>query len=261
MKIGLKLWSTNEFYKAPANDLFSRGLIDFIELMVVRYSFERFGGLWKDISIPYGLHAPHSYAGLNFSLPEKEKENIAACHDVVRYAELLVAEYVVFHPGIIGVETETIRQIKVCQKLFPSIFRNALIENKPQFGLKGEKCLGASPLEIKIIQEQTGIGFCLDVSHACCYAASANRNWKEIIEQFVELKPEIIHFSDGHSDSIIDEHLHLGYGDYDIVWLKEIVGQNNYVVIETDKNYPDRLDDFVNDVVVLDPNRVKKTHK
>lgn len=259
MQIGLKLWSINDNYLKPAQELYNRGLFDFIELMTVPGSYEKYGKLWQNLDIPFGIHAPHSYAGLNFSLQEKEKENIDVCRDVFRFFDLLKPAYIVFHPGIQGTAFETIRQINNLKKSYPLVFQKALIENKPMYGLKDEKCIGASPMEIHQIMDQTSMGFCLDFGHAYCYAATIGNNGETIINDFLQLKPKIYHVSDGQIDSDYDDHLHIGKGTYNISWLKEQCSQESKVIIETDKDYSDKLDDFIDDVYVFDPIRFLRT--
>ena len=42
-------------------------------------------------------------------------------------------------------------QYQQYQHQFPALFKRVLIENKPKVGLKGERCCGADPEEIRTV--------------------------------------------------------------------------------------------------------------
>ena len=75
LKIGLKIWSTNQNYLSSIKALKGEGMIDYIELFVAPDSTEDHIRIWEDLNVPFLLHAPHSYAGLNFSDEECEQKN------------------------------------------------------------------------------------------------------------------------------------------------------------------------------------------
>ena len=122
----------------------------------------------------------------------------------------------------------------------------------------GEKCLGSAPYEIESICKNTGFGFCLDFGHAACAAASQNLEWANYIDQFLKLNPDSFHLSDGHVTSVIDEHLHLGKGNYNIPWFISKIGKNQPVAIETEKNSKDSLNDFLEDIIYIKELEKKK---
>lgn len=251
MRIGLKLWSTNEQYISPAQELFRKKIFDYIELFTEPDSFNRNGAQWKDIGIPFVLHAPHSMQGLNFSLPGNQSKNKAYCREVRLYFDLLQPEYVIFHPGIMGTAQETIRQINLLKTDFPEMFRKALLENKPKIGLNNEKCIGALPEEIEEITRETKTGFCLDFGHAMCAASAEGRNYRELINRFMDLSPSVFHLTDGLTSSFTDSHLHFGAGDFDLQWLAGTIPEQALVTIETVKNSKTDLNDFEEDVAFL----------
>ena len=136
-KIGLKLWSTNSNLVPPSVDLFQKGFFDYIELYVVPGSAINHLNSWKHIFIPIILHAPHSYSGLNLSLSDRENQNKEIISEVDNFRHTLTPEKIIFHPGIEGSITETIRQIGFFKKKFPELFNIAIVENKPKVGLGG----------------------------------------------------------------------------------------------------------------------------
>lgn len=250
-KIGLKLWSTDSILIKPALKLYQKSIYNYVELYVVPGSEEDYLNKWSGREFPFLLHAPHSYSGLNFSKREGETRNQRILKEVESYRLALNPKYVIFHPGIQGSHNETIRQINNLKKKFPDIFNSALIENKPKIGLKGEICLGASPEETERIIGETGLGLCLDIGHAICFAAWAQIRWEEVINQFMELEPKVYHLSDGNISSHTDSHLHYGDGDFELSKIIKLIPFNVYVSVETDKDPKLNLKDFERDISYL----------
>ena len=247
-KVGLKLWSTNERYIKAAQDLYKKAVFDFVELHVVSGSRST---LWREADFPFFLHAPHSYSGLNLSIRSLINGNRRAVELVESFRLELDPKYIVFHPGLNGSVDETIHQILTFKNEFGTLFRSALIENKPAIGLKNENCIGASPLEIDRITAETGLGFCFDVGHAICYAAWRNLPGERVIDEFIKLEPRVCHISDGDVRSEKDIHLHLGMGNYGLKRIVRMIPPAVDIVIETDKAHFNDLSDFEKDVSYL----------
>ena len=247
MKYGLKLWSTNDFYINEAVKLYKNKVYDYIELFVVPNSL-KYLILWEKLTIPFILHAPHSYTGFNPSLEKYEGDNLKLLSDVESYRKTLNPEYIIFHPGIDGQLSETIRQFNIFKETYEDIFSIALIENKPAVGIKGEKCVGVSVCDISRIMKNTSMGFCYDIGHSICYSNSININWREIFLQFLKLNPNLYHLSDGEIGSTKDMHLNLGSGDYDLRWITDILPQKSRISIETQKHSQNNLNCFLADI-------------
>jgi deoxyribonuclease IV len=250
MDIGLKLWSNNDFYARQAQDLYKNGLIQYIEMFVVSGSIE-FIDFWEKIPIPYVLHAPHSYTGLNFSIMSHTAENRSHMQVVELYAKRLKPIYVIYHPGIDGTIEEVISQINMFKREFEFSFTVGLVENKPSIALHGEHCIGSSPEEIQFIMEKTSLGFCFDFGHCFNYAATVHRDPCEIIRAFLQLKPKVFHLSDGKKESEKDMHLNFGKGDFDIPKIIRLIPTGTLLSVETEKKSKNNLDDFVADVFYL----------
>lgn len=235
MKLGLKLWSTNDYYIEPAKNLFSQGYYDYIELYAVPSSFDKYINLWKELDIPFILHGAHFKNGMDFSKKECFERNKILVDEAIKFSDELNSEYIVFHPGIEGCADETIRQIK--------IFNNGkfVIENKPFFGIPDNKniskiCIGATYSEIKKILEETKTFFCLDIGHAI-YSANAQKiDPIEFIKKLETLKPVMYHVSDGDSESIYDMHEKIGKGNFPIKKVISILEGGKYILYEAKKN-------------------------
>lgn len=251
LKPGLKLWSSNTFYIKPALELYRQGAFDYVELYVDPGSGKDCLGQWRECGLPFFLHAPHSYSGLNLSQRKGQSENLRILKEVESFRLALKPKFVIFHPGILGSINETVHQINDMKKKFPDIFNLAIIENKPKIGLKGEICIGASPEEIERIIKETGLGFCLDIGHAICFAAWAQIGWEEALDQFMKLGPKVYHLSDGNVNSHTDSHLHYGDGNYELNKIIKLIPSDVYVSVETDKDPELHLKDFERDVNYL----------
>ncbi len=251
LKLGLKLWSSNTFYIKPALELYRQGVFDYVELYVEPGTEKDYLRQWTGKKFPFVLHAPHSYSSFNLSQRKCQSENLRLLKQVESYRLALEPEFVIFHPGILGSINETLRQIDGMKVEFPDIFDLALIENKPKIGLKGEICIGASPEEIERIIKETGLGFCLDVGHAMCFAVWAQIGWEDVVSQFMKLRPKVYHLSDGNMNSHTDAHLHYGDGDFELSKIIKLIPPNTYVSVETEKNPGLHLKDFERDVNYL----------
>lgn len=246
--VGLKIWSTNTCYLKAIKILKEEGYFDYIELFVEPESLPEHLDIWKNLEVPFVLHAPHSAQGLNFGINENEERNRSLIRLVDIFDKKLNVSKVIFHPGIQGKLVETIRQINIFKDEFSLLFKKSIIENKPKVGLRNEDCLGAFAAEIKIIKDKTGLGFCFDLSHAMCTAALVKKQDDDVISEFLELKPELFHICDGKRNSVYDCHYHLGDGDFDLKKFFLMIPDNSFVTIETIKESKDNLDDFKLDV-------------
>ncbi len=246
LKIGLKLWSTNENYIDKALSLYEEGLYNYIEIYVVPESFDTHGSLWKDIKIPFVIHAPHFGSGMNFSIKEAYENNKRLTIETFKFADLLNAEKVIFHPGVNGSLIETINQIK---KLYD---RRMVIENKPYLG-NGENLysLGSTPEEIKRIIEETKVSFCFDFGHAVCSANAHKKDVFSFIQSFLSLNPVIYHLTDGDLNGLYDKHLHYGEGSFPLSEFIKLIPDNSLVTNEAIKNFNDSLKDFKKDIDYL----------
>lgn len=243
-KIGLKLFSINENYVQEAVKLFEHKIYDFIELYVVPESFDKCINLWKPLKIPFIIHAPHFKHGVNLANSDKFEENVKKAQEAQKFADELNAEFIIFHPGIVGDIKETVRQLNIIND------SRILIENKPYFTVlnDGNICNGNSPEEIKFILENTKTGFCLDIGHCFCSANAKNIQQFKYLKEFLKLNPLMFHLVDNDFSSPIDKHLHFGQGNYEIEKILNYLPENPKITLETTKGSKENLNDFVKDI-------------
>jgi deoxyribonuclease IV len=244
-KYGLKLWSTNKNYIEEAVKLFEGGIFDYIELFSVPGSFEDHINLWKSLNIPFIIHAAHFGCGMNLADKDNYSRNMILASEAVKFADELKSDIIIFHSGVNGNIDETIRQLKKIND------RRVVIENKPFYGLKNEKCVGYSPSEIIKIQNETEYGFCLDIGHAICAANAQKKDRILYLKEFIGLKPDMYHLTDGEYDGIYDMHKHFSEGNYPVGVIFELIPDGSMITNEAKKNSVVNLNDFIIDINYL----------
>ena len=207
---------------------------------------------WRRLHVekgmPFILHNAHAATGFNLADRAAEARNREIYAQTRTFADALNARYVIFHGGIDGTIEETARQLKALGE------PRALLENKPFVPLPnkvGAKfCRGATVEEIGYVLRETGCGFCLDVGHAVCAAASQGlETYAYVGELARRFSPSMFHLSDVlDMSSQFDAHPHLGTGALDIVRLgREVFMPDALISIETAKDSLTKLDDFMQD--------------
>ena len=249
-KLGLKLWSNNRNYYEEAKRLVKDGFCDYIELYTFPDTLDEFGPLWKLIDVPYIVHATHFMHGMNLAKPECRASNDQLATAAFAFADLLNAKHVIFHPGVEGDDEETIRQLNAWSD---ERKQRILIENKPYCSIDKPplRCNGHSPMAIRRIMDETGVGFCFDIGHGVCSSNGRGVDPFEDLMKYESLQPRMYHLSDNDFASPIDGHKHLGDGDYDFARIFRLIDTKKPISIETMKDNFESLKDFENDVSFL----------
>lgn len=246
INFGLKLWSSNDNYLKEAVRLFGKGIYQYIELYMLPGTEKKMVEMWRSLDIPYIIHAPHFLAGLNLAKREQMKTNFRLLNETRILADELSAEHIIVHPGIAGDIKETARQIKEINE--PRL----LVENKPYYAIvDGLICNGTTSEEIEFVMKEAKIGFCLDMGHAFCAAKGLRKEPMEFLKEFLNLKPEMFHLTDGDYQSEYDRHDHIGKGNFDIKSLLKLIPQGKRVTIETIKDSEKNLADFEQDIAKI----------
>lgn len=243
MKIGLKLYSTDVALISDARELKVKEFFDFVELYVIPGSYGNTIESWKSFDVPYVIHAPHSYHGINFARADMWETNHKNFNETRKFADTLDSDIIIVHSGNNGSFDETLRQIKLLND------NRIVLENKPKMGIAGEMCVGWSPLEFQRAVDSGVIhGTALDFGHASCAAKSLGVDTMGIIKELMEFKPKIFHLSDGDASSERDAHLNLGKGSFNLAAFIAVLPFDAYLTIETPRKPSNGLDDFVADV-------------
>ena len=258
MKIGLKLWSVNtDAYLREARRLYAEKVFDYLELYVVPGSRETLP-IWEklrnDLNLPFVIHAPHSFHGVNLADAANSAANEKAVDDTKRFADTLGARKIIVHggwcPENCGQAAALAQLIAQLKSLADERF---LIENKPYLpiGDLPRRLVGSTPGEIRSILAASGCGFCLDIGHAVASANAHGADWRAWLADFLSLHPAMFHLSDIQADSQVDQHLHFGTGSLPLAEVVSKLHRDASVSIETRRDSTDNLDDFAKDAECL----------
>jgi deoxyribonuclease IV len=244
-KTGLKLYTTDTPL-IPDIQALDRFCCHFIELYVVPGSFHKTIGDWEALNTPYVIHAPHTAHGVNLARADYFEVNAGHLAETSKFADMLASRIIIVHGGNTGSIEETIRQLRVWGD--PRI----AVENKPRLGRKNNECIGWSWDEIQHIRD-AGVTteFVLDFCHADCAARSVQANTMEFLDGFMKLNPVLFHLSDRNVESVMDEHLNFGKGNFNIIDIAKRIPLNALVTLETPRDPARRLQDFIDDVSYL----------
>jgi sugar phosphate isomerase/epimerase len=246
LNIGLKLYSTDTSLIDNALRIQEEGFYDYIELYIIPGSYKQAISDWMLFNVPFIIHAPHSFHGINLAQANMWKANQRNFKEAQLFADSLGADIIIVHGGNNGSLVETLRQIVLLDE------KRIALENKPKFGLKNEVCIGWSPSEFRqAVDAGFPNAFVLDFVHAICAANSLDVDVMVIINEFMKFKPRIFHLSDGDNSSEKDIHLNLGKGSLDLAGFLSFVPEGALLTIETPRNPSNGLEDFVNDICFL----------
>jgi sugar phosphate isomerase/epimerase len=241
-RIGLKLYSTNTDLIGEARAL-KGDFFDYVELYVLPGSHDDTVRAWQEFDIPYVIHAPHSFHGVNLARRELWETNAIHIREARDFADALNADLIIVHGGNNGTIEETIEQIKMINDA------RVIIENKPRIGIHNEVCIGWSPREFMQLQKANlSNGFALDFTHAICAARAINTDEWKFINSLLVFEPKIFHLSDIDSTSIQDMHLNLGHGTLNIAKILSLIPDNGFITIETPRRVLENLSEYVADV-------------
>ncbi len=247
INLGLKLGSRDTRYTDELLRYYNEGVFQYIELFALSGRYDETVSYWKQFDIPFGIHAPHSAAGLNLASSTDREANKPKIAEAVRFADALRAEYIIFHSGTNGQTDEVVRQLS------PFADGRFLIENKPVRGLDGSSCVGSTYDDLKLIIDRIGkgCGFCLDFGHAICAARTLGKDPMAFIGELTGLRPRVYHLTDGDYQSELDSHLHYGAGSFPLKDLLALVPDGGMVTNEAKRSDNKGLREFFKDAEML----------
>jgi len=235
IKFGLKLWSTNINLIEEASGLINDDYFNYIELTFIPNTEVN---PFKKKNISYILHLPTNNHGFNIGIAKRIKEKIKIIKEGIKWADQLNSKYIIIHPGFGSLNDAKSILKKIKDK-------RIIIENMPKYGLKHEDMLGYNPEQIEELK-MNKFGFCFDLNHAIKAAVSLNYDYKDFINKFSKIKPDLFHISDGKLNIEIDEHLQINEGDYDWDFLINYIKKSGceYITLETPRKTLN--DDLIN---------------
>lgn len=243
INLGLKLGSKDIQYTDEILEYYEQGVFQYIELFTLSGTYDDTISYWKQFKIPFGIHAPHSAAGLNLACVANRELNKNKISEAIKFADALKAKYIIFHSGTNGMPNEVVTQLK------PFADERFLIENKPIRGLDGSTCVGIVYGDLKLIIDGIGkgTGFCLDFGHAICAANTLKKEPFAFIDELRKLNPRVYHLTDGDYQSELDSHLHYGKGSFPLKELLALVPDDGMVTNEAKRERIANLLEFYDD--------------
>jgi len=224
IRYGLKLRTDNESSIPEADKLMEKGIFDYVELFCMpNHNTEDYP---SNVEV---IHAPHAIQGFNIADKSKRDFNLKCMEESLKLADKTKAKYIIVHAGNTnnGGDEETAK--KFLNKI--NDYR-IIIENKPiklhtdgiviNYGSTG---LGYDAKKLEDICSNK-YGICLDFVHACKSALTTKSDYKEVVKEFMKLKPKVFHICDSTFNREEDEHVHLGKGCYDLSFFKECIENN-----------------------------------
>ena len=247
---GLKLWSVNSgAWRREALRLYELRVYDYLEIYAVPGTSDTIP-LWRELRIPVVIHAAHFKHGFNLALAERASDNLRIYDEMRRFADELEARHIIFHGGTFGHIEETAHQLAGLGE------GRALIENKPAITRNDGRileCRGSTPEEIRVVMQEVGCGFCLDIPHALCAANYHGIPQEKMLRDFSTFRPSMYHLADMMDVSqLIDDHTLLGRGALDFSrFIPSILPPGAMVTIETNRSRQDSLAEFEAELQVV----------
>jgi deoxyribonuclease-4 len=203
---------------------------------------------FSQFDVEYVVHITHENYGVDIGNPEREVFTLQMLDYGLHCADDLGAKIVIIHAGTGSVENAK----NILSKQGDS---RIVIENTPKVGLNGETCLGYNSEAMRILTNKR-LGICLDFGHAIKASLSLKRDYKEVISEFLELKPKLFHISDGKFDKEIDEHLNIEEGEYDFGFINEVIkkSEQKYITLETPRDLQNSLNEDLENLKKLKDN-------
>ncbi|MDR0677171.1 MAG: TIM barrel protein [Holosporaceae bacterium] len=249
---GISIFEVADFIERPLFidqilEIVRNRIFDFVQLLIAPDSYNdtyiTVKEKMKDIKTV--IHAPYRTQDIDTGNKNAFIKNTTNLKDTQKFADLLNSDIIVLHPGVGDGEKylcETIRQFKAFSD--PRI----AVENLP-YSPRSEQLHGSTPENIKRIIEETECKFCFDFSHAICAANSLKRNVYDDFSEYNAMSPVLYHLSDGDFSSPVDDHLHLGKGNYDIAKIfREFITKNIPIALETKEEESDGVAAWIKDI-------------
>ena len=218
MKLAIKIWSRDVNLVGEINKIHQEGNISFVEIYTVPGTYDASIKHLKLLDMPVIIHAPHSDSGFNIADSKLLNRNMNTFKEVKKFADTLNANNIIVHAGEYG----KIKDGLLCLKKLDD--DRIIIENMPKITLNNLNCIGYDQETLKPFLDVSK-GICLDFTHACKAACAMKKNYKELIENLMQLNPLMFHITDGFDNNPKDEHLDIGEGNLNIRYFLSLIGE------------------------------------
>ncbi len=245
MKIGIKI------YPEPEKAEYCRKAAEFADFIEVMAMPSVDVSPFRLLGMPFTVHAPHLTFNCNLADSSLFAHNVKCLEDSIRAADILDARVIVVHPGtILSDDCDVKNSLKVLEQVYdPRISLENMIppqDDSPWLQSmsltvpKDKPDVFSLAEDLAPLMELTKTGLCLDFAHACATAACLGKNYKDVIDDLVKLKPNHFHLSGGFCENPWDGHLSIFEGDYPNDYFKSLMPDDAWVTLETPSNLETR---------------------
>ena len=214
-KYGLKLWSSNVSWFAPAAQLCASKQFDFVELYYNPSAPLDFEQLVALKGFVYSVHSPHSHGWHEFFIAGPH--HLEQWQQTTILADYFTAQHIVLHPcreHTIPIFEENYAHIKD-----PRV----IIENMAGRDIDGQ-VMGCGQTMQDMRQLRALAPICFDIEKGIKAAVHQGVDYKEFITiALAELQPDYMHLSGGDRSHPMDQHLNLWEANFDWPWIKNIL--------------------------------------
>lgn len=243
IKYGIKLRTSEIKLMSSAVKLIDRGIFDYVEMLINPMQLDIAALL--EFNVEYVVHAPHETYGVDIGSLEKRDFTLKMIDFSLKCADKLNSNLVILHAGTDSAEN--------AKKLLSDYDDSRIVlENMPRVGINGEACLGYSAEAMKALTGSK-LGTCLDFGHAIKASISLKIDYKEIVQEFLKIKPKIFHISDGNFNTEKDEHLNIGAGVYDFKYFRNCIFNDSLklATLETPRRNDLSLEEDIKNIETL----------
>ncbi len=224
-KIGIKIFPNGKaFYEVM------EPYIDFVEIMAGEGA--EYTWLQKRTK-PIIIHHEHDGFGVNHANPEKKKKNLAATNWAIYLANKFNAEKIIVHAG--HIESKECSLKEVIAQLEPVWDKRIIFENLITVA-NGHYMFCYNKKDLQLLTKTFKTGICLDLSHAIISGIEMHKNPEYFLKELQVLPILHGHVCDGHLETPIDQHIHIGDGNFPLKEYLKYIPKNRDITVETPKN-------------------------
>ena len=236
MKIGVKTYDNEKFLEH------FRKKADFFEILTIEGRDYEFAEQFSQF-LPVIIHAQHYIFGSNPADKSKDEGDASSINFARKIADSTNAKRIILHPGVINngssSEENAVSFIKNLND------KRVLIENLPKY--KDFNCLCTTPEDTKEFMKKADVRLCFDINHAIETAFQAGRDYKELIKEFIKLKPIQYHLGGQRVNGGVISHLSFQNSDIDLKEILEFLPEDAEITLETEPN----IEKTENDIEVI----------
>ncbi len=221
--------------------------MDFIEVYYTEHTIET--SRLSSLDTRWVVHGPHIGHGVNLAKESPEESKIELFENNIIFAHDIGAGHIITHAGYCNSQDDReiilenmINNIKLLKKFSKQYKITLLIENSIFNYPFNETAIAAnvnppvigffsSYKEIDYILKKVKCDFLLDFAHAYVTSLNKGEDYKKFINGLMKFKPTMFHLCDGIVNDLIDRHMPLGKGNYDLQFFLSLI-KNKDVTLE-----------------------------